>query len=63
MLAIVRSSENRRGGAPLAGASGEQATGAGEDEKTGELQRRLEGSDLASDWRRSSRRRRESGGG
>ena len=61
--AFVRSSGDCPELALLAGASGEQATGAGEDARTGELQRRLEGSDLASDWRRSSRRWRESGEG
>ena len=61
--AIVQSSGDRLETAPLAGASGDQETGAGEEEKTGELQMELEGSESGSDRRRSSRRRRESGGG
>ena len=61
--AFVRSSGNCPELALLAGACGEQATGAGEDEKIGELLERLECAEAASDRWRSSRRRRESGRG
>ena len=61
--ATVRSSGNQPGTFLLAGASGDQGTGAGEDGKTGEPQERLECLELASDRWRSSRRRRESGEG
>ena len=59
----MRSSGDQLETVLLAGARGEQETGAGEERKTGELQKRLEGLETDSERRESSRRRRESGGG
>ena len=59
----MRSSGDHLGTVLLAGAFGEQETGAGEEGGSGELQTELEGWEPASGRRKSSRRRRESGGG
>ena len=63
MSATVRSSGDQLETVLLAGASGEQGTGAGEEGESGGLQAELEGLEADSDRRESSRRRRESGGG
>ena len=59
----MRSFGDRRGIVPLTGASGRQEAGTGEEGLSGELQAELEGWELASDGRKSSRGKRESGGG
>lgn len=61
MSATVRSSGDQLETVLLAGASGEQGTGAGEEGESGGLQAELEGLEADSDRRESSRRRRESG--
>ena len=63
LTATVRSSGDHLGTVRLAGASGEQEAGAGEEAASGELQAELEGRRTGSGRRESRRRRRESGGG
>ena len=55
LSATVRSSGDRRGGVPLAGASGRQVAGAGDEELTGEMQLEQEGRRAGSGQRKSFR--------